>query len=51
MKQRLTEITSRMLFTEYSHHLNIRVPNLYQAWAYTRGKLILACIRLLSECP
>jgi hypothetical protein len=51
MKQPLTEITSRMLFTEYLHHLNIRVPNLHQEWVYTRGKQVLACIRIGAEQP
>ena len=51
MKQPLTEITSRMLFTEYLQHLNIRVPNLQQEWVYTREKQVLACIRVGAEQP
>ncbi len=38
MRQSLIEISSRMLFTEYLQHLNIRVPNLQQEWVYTREK-------------
>jgi len=51
MRPSLIEVSSRMLFTESLHHLNIRVPNLQQEWGYTRGKQILAGIRVVTEQP
>ena len=45
MEKQLIEITNRMLFTEYLHHMGVRIPNLQQEWVYTRGKQVLARIQ------